>query len=307
MLPAAIGSCLSQVTDAVDVEVVVVDDGSTDDTRAVLATAGYDRAVVCHFLAVNCGRNVARNEGLAIATGDFVKFLDSDDRLCAGSLVKEVDLAVSAAADVVLTGTQVATYQDDGTLIIDAEKQLDAPLMEPLLDSLLAGKAVPTSSALYRRKYVNAIRWDESLSKLDDWDWFIRACMLGGKIVTAGHCSYCWCQHDGQGIRNTSMLQNAKEHHAILDKLGDVLRERDELTSCRARRLAEYYYKELRVLCLHEPTLFLEAVLKIKSLAPRFAPVEEECQGWMRWACKLLGFENAVRIHTSIKRRLTQK
>src|SRR4051794_24333752 len=78
-LARSIGSCLEQGTARLRVEVIVVDDGSTDDTLRRLEACAGDVQVFC--LPHNCGRNVARNKGLEQASGEFVKFLDSDDFL----------------------------------------------------------------------------------------------------------------------------------------------------------------------------------------------------------------------------------
>ena len=75
-LADALKSCLEQTHPAV--EVVVVDDGSTDDTRHVISP--YQDRIV-YIYQENQGVSAARNKGLEIASGDFVAFLDADDYL----------------------------------------------------------------------------------------------------------------------------------------------------------------------------------------------------------------------------------
>src|SRR2546421_2533865 len=86
-LPQALHSALEQR--GPEVEVIVVDDGSTDSSRDVIASFG-DRVRPC--LQDNQGQKGAFNTGLAAATGDIVMFLDSDDELAPGTAA-----AVSAA------------------------------------------------------------------------------------------------------------------------------------------------------------------------------------------------------------------
>ena len=74
-LPRAIDSVLGQTHD--DVELIVVDDGSTDATAAVLQRYAGRLMAVC--LAVNGGGNAARNRGIQCASGEIICFLDSDD------------------------------------------------------------------------------------------------------------------------------------------------------------------------------------------------------------------------------------
>ena len=76
----AIDSVLSQ---DVEIELVVVDDCSTDNSREVIQSFG-DR-VIPVFLAENVGQGGGFNAGLEIATGDLVQFLDADDFLLPGA------------------------------------------------------------------------------------------------------------------------------------------------------------------------------------------------------------------------------
>jgi glycosyltransferase involved in cell wall biosynthesis len=89
-LPRAIESVLEQTHDSI--EHVIVDDGSTDDTAAVVDR--YDDERITYLeLDGNNGANAARNEGIRVASGEYVAFLDSDDEyyprkidVCAGAL-----------------------------------------------------------------------------------------------------------------------------------------------------------------------------------------------------------------------------
>lgn len=84
--------CLASIVDQPgdDYEIVVVDDGSTDDTRAVVEAFVRYRQLPTGRLRYLCQHNqgpaAARNHGIADSRGDFVWFLDSDDRLAVGAL-----------------------------------------------------------------------------------------------------------------------------------------------------------------------------------------------------------------------------
>jgi len=296
----AIESCLAAGVASSRLEVIVVDDGSTDGTASILG-AFKDR-VRCISFAGNCGRNRARNAGLSIATGRYVKFLDSDDVLEPASLGIEVAAAEDAGADIVVSCWQ--SVELDADRVVRSAARFDAPIMEPVVDCLLAGRAVPTSAALYARALVRGQRWDEDLRKLDDWDWFIRAALLAGRIVRVDVVSYSWRQHPGQGIRAETLLRNAREHHAILRKLEAELAARGLLTNARKKRLAQYYYKELRVLSLHDEQEFDWGVWHIHELDPAFVPRDEERQWWMQWACRILGVRRALQLHSAAKKRM---
>ena len=75
-LEAAVESCLRQSLRPV--QVIVVDDGSTDDTQRICENFG-DR--ICYWRLENGGVSRARNTGAAMASGDWLVFLDADDVL----------------------------------------------------------------------------------------------------------------------------------------------------------------------------------------------------------------------------------
>lgn len=295
----AIDSCLAQASASLAVQVIAVDDGSIDDSVRILR--GYGERIRLIALERNHGRNRARNTGLAAASGDYVAFLDSDDVLIDGALQAEVAAARRESADLVVAGWDVVFLDAPGT-----PQHFEPPVFEAgpdaIIDGLLAGRAAPTGAALYARELLADLRWDEALRKLDDWDWFVRAALHARRIATARVSAYQWRQHAGQGIRGESLLGNAIEHHAILDKLEQWLRANGRLTPARSRRLAQYFYKELRMLSLYDRTRFEAAAGHIAQLDPSFVPCDEERQPLMRWLARVAGFRNAVLAHTAVKR-----
>src|SRR5205823_7692478 len=75
-LPAALESVLAQTEQ--DFEILVIDDGSSDDPAAVVA--GFPDPRIRCVRQENCGAGAARNRGIDLARGRFIAFLDSDDR-----------------------------------------------------------------------------------------------------------------------------------------------------------------------------------------------------------------------------------
>ena len=103
LLPRAIDSVLAQTF--ADYEYIIVDDGSTDGTEAVINSyAETDKRVNPIHLAQNIGRAMARNTGLDAATGRYVFFLDSDDYLPENALIDLYEVAEKYHSDVVYGG-----------------------------------------------------------------------------------------------------------------------------------------------------------------------------------------------------------
>jgi len=114
----AMRSALSQ--ENVEVEVVVVNDGSTDDTLA--AASGIDDIrVKCLSLARNSGPSAARNTGIAISSAPWVAVLDADDTLMPNRLARLLELARKAKADIVV----------DNLLVVDETDGKTFPMFKP--------------------------------------------------------------------------------------------------------------------------------------------------------------------------------
>ena len=85
--------------EGIDVEVVVVDDASTDGSADRVAALGREEVVV-ERLATNSGAGIARNHGFAVARGRYTLFFDADDEIHAGALVAAVRALDETSADV---------------------------------------------------------------------------------------------------------------------------------------------------------------------------------------------------------------
>lgn len=288
----AIESALGEAAD-----VIVVDDASTDGTWDSLRAYDGNPAVRRLRMPANGGQSAARNFGLDAATGTYVKFLDSDDILIPGHLGAEVRALETTGAAIAVAGWHADANGNTSTY--------DAPVFHNIVDDVLAGLAVPTSAALYIRH--SEWRWDPALRKLDDWDYFCQAALGASRIVTVEGPTYTIREHGGARMTNTTMLANAREHHRILEKIEARLAADGQLTPARKRRLAQYFYKEMRVLSLHDRHAFDAAAVHIRELDRDFQPRDEEQQRMMRTLARIFGFPNAILLHTAIKRAVKRE
>jgi glycosyltransferase involved in cell wall biosynthesis len=292
MLVQAVQSALTASLE-VPIEIIVVDDASTDDTWEV-ARGLASSALRPIRLERNGGQSAARNRGIEEARGTYVKFLDSDDLLIAGHLSREVQALRSGDCDIAVAG-----WTDLNTST-GAARHWPAPVFHSIIDDVLAGIAVPTGAALYVRR--PDWRWDATLRKLDDWDFFCHAALDARAITSVPGEAYVMREHGGPRATDATALAHAREHHYILGGVERKLASRGELTELRGRRLAQYYYKELRVLSLFDREAFEKAASHISELDPAFVPSDEERQRFMRVAARVLGFRHAVLVHSAIKR-----
>ena len=138
-------------------EIIVIDDGSTDQTAQVVQQLGRD---IRYVYQENQGPAAARNYGLTLAQGELIAFLDADDLWTAHKLAQQVPcLLANWETQVVWGNTQVRAYQADETLFPPLP-----PKWMPLLGSMLCRKAVFTTAGAF----------DPELRFGEDVDWLMR-------------------------------------------------------------------------------------------------------------------------------------
>jgi len=174
VLPRAIQSVLDQ--DLREFELVVIDDGSTDESADVARSFNDDRIRVIQ-LPGNRGGNVARNEGVRAAGAPLVAFLDSDDRYLPNKLAwvvaefrrrPELGLLVDSFIKVQPPGSRKAEVVRRNPIINDRE------LFRRALFTRQLWKATPAITVRHEVA-LKAGLFDESLRRLQDFDFLIRA------------------------------------------------------------------------------------------------------------------------------------
>ena len=150
-------------------EVVVVDDGSADDTVGVVARFGDAVRVLRQ---PQSGPSAARNTGVAAASGDWVAFLDADDQWHPAKL--EHQCALATEADTVLVATDWARELPTGPL------PAVLPQSTVGTDALLLLNRFQTSTVLLRRDaFMTLGGFDTTLDGVEDWDLWLRASRVG--------------------------------------------------------------------------------------------------------------------------------
>ncbi|HKO55085.1 MAG TPA: glycosyltransferase family 2 protein [Thermoanaerobaculia bacterium] len=153
-----------------EIEIVVVDDGSTDETSAVCASL---EGIVYVRLEQRRGVGHARAAGMAASSGTYISFLDDDDARLEGSIDRQLAI-LEAAPDAALVYGQV--YSASQSLAIDVQR-----LFPPLCPSgdifwiLIGSNFIASCSAVVRRSAIESVGGMFSeVMPADDWDLWLR-------------------------------------------------------------------------------------------------------------------------------------
>lgn len=171
-LKRAINSVLNQTFK--DFELIIVDDGSTDDTSEVIYNFGDSRIKYIRY-EKNKGAAVVRNTGIKNAKGDFIAFQDSDDEWLSQKLKKQMEIFENLPLDIGIVYT-------DKLLIKDQEKIYGvSPHIMPS-DGIIYNQAlnygvmnIGIGTALIRKECFDRVgMFDEALPRFIDLEFFIR-------------------------------------------------------------------------------------------------------------------------------------
>jgi glycosyltransferase involved in cell wall biosynthesis len=199
-LGEAIESVLSQTYKRF--EIIVVDDGSTDDTAEVAARYPAVRCIRQR----NKGLSAARNSGLNASCGSFLVFLDADDRLLPEALQKGLDCLNAHPECALVYGRYVNINADASFLTPGADPR---PQSEPYLELLRRNFIGTTAAAMFRRSVFSSVRgFSTELAACEDYDLYFR---IVREFPICCHDTVVseYRQHDGTISRDNELMLRA--------------------------------------------------------------------------------------------------
>lgn len=167
----AVESALNQTY--TDFELIVVDDGSNDDTEHILQPY---RGRICYFKQANSGVSAARNRGIELARGQYVAFLDADDLWLPDKLELQMQ-AFDRQKDLALVACGYSVRRSDGKTVMRNVVRKNYPTRTELFKALSICQLIPgcASGVMIKKKCFSEVGvFDTTLMMGEDWDMWLR-------------------------------------------------------------------------------------------------------------------------------------
>lgn len=236
-LPRSIGSVLNQTFR--DLELIVVDDGSTDNTKAVVEEFARKDNRVKYFWQPNFGGPAGpRNTGIKHASGKYVAFLDSDDEWMPTKVEEQVNLFEHSAVDTGFAGCDY-TLQEGATIVT---YKLPRFTKDTTFEKLLEHDFIGTATIVMIKNDVldDVGGFDENLECGEDTDLWLRIAekykfALAPNILAAYHV------HGNNTLMNFHAIDLAQSTESTLKKYAASCEKYPRAYSVRLRQLAANY------------------------------------------------------------------
>ena len=290
----AIQSALDQRD--VDVEVVVVDDGSSDDSLAIAQEIDERVKVIC---GGHEGANHARNLVLQNATGDWVQYLDADDYLDPAKVITQLRESDEARdADVLYSPVWVETWKADSSSRVASESSPDADIFT----QWIRWHIPQTGGCLWRREaLMRAGGWKEGQPCCQEHELYLRALMAGLRFrftPTPGAVYRIWSE---ETLCRKDPLLVIRVRTGLFDTLLAHLSEKSLLTDIHRRELGRACFEMARTFAKHDlaGAAAYHAERKAKGLIHLAGPAAPLSY---RIICSLLGFTTAEKFARWMRR-----
>ncbi|MEO7931659.1 MAG: glycosyltransferase family 2 protein [Chthoniobacterales bacterium] len=290
-LPRAVESCRKA---GCPVEIIVVDDGSSDGTWEWLQTQDD----VIGIRQENWGKDWAVQAGTARSSGQYVRFLDSDDWLLPNGTSKQLHIAVEECADVVVAGTEI--YNEAEELI---ESSLWHECDDFIAQQLGECDSSHYSAYLFRREFILNIPHRQEFGARDDRMFIIEVALAKPRVSVCRERVFAHMHHELgrlQFPKGSRAVVTNYYHSVMYRKALGTLDRRGELTARRKKAAAKILWPLAHWIAYSDREEGAEVADWVLSLDPAFEIPEKGILGWLY---RVFGFRR-VELMLGMRRRV---
>lgn len=212
-------SCLSQDIPAEEYEIIVVNDGSPDSSMAIVDNFCQKHKNIRIINRENGGLSAARNTGLEYAEGEYVWFIDSDDRISADCIRDLLNCAETNNLDVLCLGLNLE-YKDGRIEKFPIKCDEIMHIYDGKDFIVKVGMPPAAWAAIYRRELLlrNGLKFYEGILH-EDHEFTPRAYCLAGRIAYYDAQIYYYNQRDGGIMKSSNNLRRCSDLLTVADSL----------------------------------------------------------------------------------------
>lgn len=251
VLKRAIESCLNQTV--TDIEVIVIDDGSTDGTKEVVESISDSR--VKYIYQENAGACAARNYGIREASGEYIAFQDSDDAWHSEKLEKQLKVLKEKNADIVFCGFVKRFISGKERKIPECFENKFYTQRELIYESI-----VSTQTIIGKAGVIRNVLFDESMPRMQDYDFIIRASATYKVFGLAEYLVDVYEQTDSITASKKQYKKRMEVTEKLLEKYPDLCKKYPEWEIKMLKILAH-----CRIMIGHDATSILKKVYKLQK------------------------------------------
>jgi glycosyltransferase involved in cell wall biosynthesis len=283
-LPKAVASCRDS---AVSIEIIVIDDGSSDGTWEWLC----EQKDVTALRQENWGKGWAVNRAFAQSRGEYVRFLDSDDWLLPGANAKQVALARSKDVDIVVAGYEV---RDEREQLIKEQAWIECD--DFIAQQLGECDSSHYSAYLFRRSFLVSIPHREEFSPRDDRAFVLEAALGMPRVAVCSEPVFAQRHHSQDRLqfpKGMRAVATNLRHLMLYRKILGRLQSDGDLTPRRKRAACKILWPLAHWIAYSHPDEGQEVADWVFQLDPQFCIPESGALGVLY---RRIGFRRTERL-----------
>lgn len=234
-----------------NIEVIIVDDASTDNTYELFEEIHDDRVHYYRY-EENQGACYARNYGVERARGKYIAFQDSDDIWHCDKLEKQYNDIIKTEADFVYCGMNRVDKQNEKSFYYPHN---DFKGNDAALEQLLVNNMISTQTILMKREVSEKIQFDVTFRRYQDWDYAIQAAKAG---IIMHYRKEALVDSEIQANSISATIKSGKAYEHLVSKYQDLYDSKpceaakiynkigNAYKKIDAKKEKQYYYKSLK-------------------------------------------------------------
>lgn len=220
-----------------DLELIIVDDGSTDNTREIVNSISDERVI--YIYQENAGACAARNNGIDHARGEYITFQDSDDAWHPDKLERQIATLKEYGADVCFCRLEKRFVEENRDTVLWPRLDKTALLTR---EELIKRPIISTQTIIGKGAVFEEYKFDPDCKKGQDYDWAIRASREFSFVFSADVLVDQYYQTDSITMKGTLKAAEAREF--LLKKYPEEIKE-----------FPSFYYNQLEAIAFYRTLL----------------------------------------------------